>query len=132
MTKEPSPHHLLTDLCRRDPRYPFEAYEFIYAALGYIQQELKKQGKSKEGPNHITGQQYARGCRDFALQEFGLMAGTVMKSWNIHSTADFGEMVYNLIGLELMSKTETDSKEDFHNVFDFEKEFTQGFRFSFE
>lgn len=129
MTKEPSPQQILQDLCRRDPRYPFEAYEFLFAALGYVQQEMKKQGKFKEGPQHVSGQQLAEGCRDFAIQEFGMMAGTVFKSWNIRETADIGEMVYNLINCELMSKTDNDRKEDFHNVYDMKQAFSQSYDF---
>lgn len=126
---EPSPQQLLLELCRRDSRYPFEAYEFLFAALGYVQQEMKKSGKFKDGPSHITGQQLAEGCRDFAIQEFGMMAGTVFKSWNIRSTADIGEMVYNLIDCELMSKTDTDRKEDFHDVYDIDQAFSQRYSF---
>lgn len=132
MTPEPTPQQLLQDLCRRDTRYPFEAYEFVYAALGYVQQEMKKNGQTKEGSQHVTGQQLSLGSRDFALQEYGMMAGTVLKTWNISQTADIGEIVYNLIGIQLMTKTDTDRKEDFHNVYDMQKAFAEGFRFQFE
>ena len=132
MTNEPSPQELLQQLCRRDTRYPFEAYDFVYQALGYVQHEMKKKGTTKEGPNHVTGQQLSEGCRDFALQEYGMMASTVLKSWNIQETADIGELVYNLININLMTRTETDRKEDFHDVYDMKKAFTNGFSFSFE
>jgi uncharacterized repeat protein (TIGR04138 family) len=123
MAKEPSPQELLLEICRRDSRYPLEAYEFLFAALGYIQHRLKEQGLDKEeGPHHVTGQQLAEGCRDLARQEFGLMARTVFARWSINSTDDFGEMVYNLIGGGLLSKTETDKKEDFHSVYNLDTE----------
>ena len=48
------------------------------------------------------------------------MAKNVLNSWGVHQTGDFGEIVYNLIGLNLMRKTETDRREDFDNVYDFE------------
>jgi uncharacterized repeat protein (TIGR04138 family) len=133
MASEPNPQELLHNLCHRDTRYPPEAYEFLFATLGFIQQQMKEKGlHSGAGPNHVTGQQFAEGCRDLALHEFGMMARTVFKLWNIHSTADFGEMVYNLIDIQLMSKQETDKKEDFHNVYDFEKAFSEGFKISLE
>jgi uncharacterized repeat protein (TIGR04138 family) len=129
---EPSPQELLQELCRRDTRYPFEAYDFVYQALGYVQHEMKSTGKIKEGPHHVTGQQLSEGCRDFALQEYGMMAGTVLNSWNIKETDDIGELVYNLININLMTRTDTDRKEDFHNVYDMKKAFANGFRFTFE
>ena len=132
MSQETSPQEMLHNLCRRDPRYPFEAYDFVYQALGYVQQQLKQQGINTEGPNHVTGQQLAEGCRDFALQEYGLLARTVLKSWNIQATDDIGELVYNLIGIQLMTKNETDRKEDFHHVYDMENEFQRRFSFQLE
>jgi uncharacterized repeat protein (TIGR04138 family) len=152
MAKEPTPQELLLEICRRDPRYPLEAYEFLFAALGYIQHQLRipnaEQGTEKEksqepsvpqtpppaseGPRHVTGQQLAQGCRDLARQEFGLMAKTVFQRWGIKSTDDFGEMVYNLIGVELLSKTDADKKEDFHNVYDLEAELCSDYRINFE
>jgi uncharacterized repeat protein (TIGR04138 family) len=104
----------------------------VYQALGYVQQDMKKKGVNKEGTNHVTGQQLSEGCREFALQEYGMLAGTVLNSWNIHATADIGELIYNLIGIQLMTKTETDRKEDFHNVYDMKKAFSNGFQFTFE
>ncbi|HQR06897.1 MAG TPA: hypothetical protein PLN21_08750 [Gemmatales bacterium] len=132
MTNEPSPQELLQELCRRDQRYPFEAYDFVYQALGFVQNEMKNKGTIKEGPNHVTGQQLSEGCRDFALQEYGMMAGTVLNSWNIKETADIGELVYNLININLMTRTDTDRKEDFHNVYDMKKAFAIGFSFTFD
>lgn len=134
MTPEPekkrTPEQLIVELCRRDPRYPFKAYEFILDAIGYVQQQVKLQSQEGES-RHVTGQQLAQGCLDFALQEYGMMAGTVLNTWNIRQTADLGELVYNLIGIQLMTKTETDRKEDFHNVYDMQKAFAEGFQFQF-
>lgn len=122
MARERSPHELLQDLCRRDARYPLEAYEFLYATLGFVQQRFKEQGQhAGPGPNHVTGQQLAEGCRDLALQEFGLMARAVFRAWNVNRTDDIGEMIYNLIDTGLMSKTDADRKEDFHAVYDMDQ-----------
>ena len=132
MTNDQSPQELLQDLCRRDTRYPFEAYDFVYQALGYVQHEMKKKAVTREGPNHVTGQQLSEACRDFALQEYGMMAGTVLSSWNIKKTDDIGELVYNLININLMTRTDTDRQEDFNNVYDMKKAFASGFSFTFD
>jgi uncharacterized repeat protein (TIGR04138 family) len=131
MKSEKNPQELLNELCKRDVRYPFEAYEFVYAALGYVQDQMVKAGLPKDKPKHVTGQQLSEACRDFALEQFGLMAGAVLRNWNIHKTDDIGELVYNLIGIELMSKTDTDRREDFNNVYDMKAAFSKGFQFSF-
>ena len=53
----------------------------------------------------MRGPELLGGVRDLALQEFGLMARTVFRMWGVNSTADFGEIVFNLIDAGLMSKT---------------------------
>lgn len=138
MKSEKSAQELLTELCQTDQRYPFEAYDFVFSALGYLQDEMAKQGKfkceskgeDKPEPRHVTGQQLAEGCRDYALQEYGLLAGAVLRNWNIHTTNDIGELVYNLISINLLSKTDTDSREDFNNVYDMKTAFSKGFSFN--
>jgi uncharacterized repeat protein (TIGR04138 family) len=136
MNAESSAQQLLQDLCRRDTRYPFEAYEFLYAALGYVQHERRKQGLIKEDSEdkdkHLTGQQLAEGYKDLAVQEFGMLAPTVFKAWNIQKTDDIGRMVYNLIDINLMSKTENDKLDDFSNVYDIPKALLQDFRIRLE
>jgi uncharacterized repeat protein (TIGR04138 family) len=47
----------------------------------------------------------------------------VFDCWNIRRTEDFGELVFNLVDADLMRKTETDSREDFKDGFDFEEAF---------
>ena len=56
------------------------------------------------------------------------MAQMVLNNWGIHSTGDVGEIVYNLIGIGLMKKSDSDRQEDFENVFDFEQAFCNDFK----
>src|SRR5689334_9109829 len=103
----------LADIAKQDPRYAYEAYEFLFDALEHTQKLLGRvppQGASGEVVQecHVTGPELVNGVRDLALREFGLMARTVFRLWGIHRTADFGEIVFNLIESELMSKTSDD------------------------
>jgi uncharacterized repeat protein (TIGR04138 family) len=56
------------------------------------------------------------------------MAMTVLHSWGVHRTGDFGNIVFNLIDIGEMSKTKHDRREDFDDVYDFETELRQEFR----
>jgi uncharacterized repeat protein (TIGR04138 family) len=78
---------------------------------------------------HVTGQQLCHALRHYAVEQFGLLAKLVLNSWGLHATSDFGEIVYNLIGIEAMSKSESDRREDFNDVYDFEEAFVKGFQF---
>ena len=53
------------------------------------------------------------------------MAKLVLASWGIRSTSDFGEIVYNLIRIGKMSKSDDDRREDFDDVYDFEQAFVR-------
>jgi len=120
----------LFEIVRRDPRYAYEAYEFVFAALDYTLQLLGKQDaeKSETGPRHVSGAELLEGVRDLALREFGLMARTVFRQWGVNRTGDFGVIVFNLVEAELMSKTPEDSLADFENRFDLDEALVQGFR----
>ena len=67
---------------------------------------------------HVSGQDLLRGIRDLALREFGLMARPVFRMWRVNATDDFGEIVFNLVEANLMSKTDRDERADFAGVFD--------------
>src|SRR5919109_4776574 len=116
----------LADLVQRYPRYTYEAYEFVFAALSHTQRLLGRVPSEEEalapGPQyHVSGRELVEGIRDLALREFGLMARVVFRLWGINRTGDFGEIVFNLVEENLMSKTDQDSRADFQDVFDLDQ-----------
>jgi len=126
----------LAEVVRGDPRYAYEAYEFIFQALQFTQKKLGREPDLKslqahpagEPQHHVSGRELLEGVRHFALHEFGLMARTVLHMWGIRKTADFGEIVFNLIDAGLMSRTPDDSKADFHDVFDLDQALVEGYQ----
>ena len=60
------------------------------------------------------------------------MARTVFRIWGINQTADFGEIVFNLVQANLMSKTNEDQRADFENVYDLDKVLVQDYRIEVE
>jgi uncharacterized repeat protein (TIGR04138 family) len=114
---------VIAEICARDPRFAPEAYFFLREALDFT---VKALNKPVEGPErHVTGQELTEGIRGFALQEFGPMALTVLRAWHLERTADFGEMVFNLIEAGAFGKTDKDSRSDFAGVYDFYEAFGQ-------
>jgi uncharacterized repeat protein (TIGR04138 family) len=119
-------NHPLAELLRRDRRYHFDAYRFVFEALRYAQEQLgigqaetAEQGDEEE--RHVSGQQLCEAIRRFALSQYGLLAKSVLNEWGVRSTGDFGEIVFNLIDIGQMKKTDSDRREDFENVFDFDE-----------
>lgn len=103
-------------LLERDARYRLEAYRFIFEALEFT---LNKIGEKR----HVSGQELLQGVREYALQEFGMLAKMVFNRWGVTRTEDFGELVFNLVEAGLMGKTDTDTRADFRDGFDFEEAF---------
>ena len=126
-------HPKLAELVRRDSRYAYEAYEFVFAALAYTQKALGRTprgepGEEAEAAHHVSGRELLPGIRDFARREFGLMARPVFHRWGIDRTDDFGEIIFNLVEANLMSKTPQDSRQDFHNVYDLDEALVRDYR----
>ncbi len=103
-------------LRRRYPGYHETAYLFILSALQYTIGRLGE-------PRHISGRELAEGCRDLALERWGLLARSVLEYWGIHATRDLGEIVFALVECGVLVKREEDCIEDFQAVYDFEQVF---------
>ena len=126
----------------RDRRYQLDGYAFVEEALEYAHKALGM-GKSKpseeEEPEsgepevqkerHLTGQELCEAIRQYAVEEFGYLAKSVLNSWGIYSTRDFGNIVFNLIEIKRMKKTREDRLEDFDDVYDFDTAFQKSFHF---
>lgn len=117
------PAHPLAELLRRDDRYKFEAYVFVFEALKHAQELFVSSDTSPTDAEdeglHVSGQQLCEAIRQYAVQQYGLLAKHVLNSWGVYATGDFGEIVFNLIEIEQMRKTNSDRREDFEDVFDF-------------
>jgi uncharacterized repeat protein (TIGR04138 family) len=103
--------------------YPPEAYAFIQKGLNHTVQKAHGKQKDPKASRHVTGQDLCDGLREVALTEWGRLARTVLRRWNITSTLDFGRMVFAMVDAGLMQKTDDDSLEDFRNVYDFRAAF---------
>lgn len=104
-------------LLASDHRYRAEAYNFIYEALDWTLKNVVKSGGREN--QHVSGPELLEGIRKHSIEEFGCLAMTVFERWGITSTADFGELVFNLVDYDLMGKQESDAREDFQDVYDF-------------
>lgn len=105
----------------RDGRYGERAYLFVLAALEFAQGRLPQR-------RHLSGAELAWACRDFALEQFGLMAADVLGHWGVRGTEDLGRIVFLLIDAGLLARQESDRIEDFDHVYEFADAFRAGYR----
>lgn len=127
----------LEKIVQQDARYDREAYRFVRDALDYTQQQRARTAErpARSGrkpaknppPQHVSGPELLAGIRDFALQQFGPMTRTVFSEWGIRETADFGEIVFNMVDARLLNKEPQDRREDFKDVYGFHETFEAPF-----
>jgi uncharacterized repeat protein (TIGR04138 family) len=132
-------------LLKEDTRYPLEAYQFVRDALSFAQDDLDMGTESSSNPSslsieevqqrperHLTGQELCEAIRLYAINQYGYLSKTVLNQWGLNVTGDFGNVVYNLISIGWMRKSQDDLREHFDDVYDFETVFLENFEFSAE
>lgn len=112
----------LRTVAKKDGRYRLQAYQFLFDALDTTVQLTGKQDNA--GPEkHVTGKELLEGMRVHATRLFGPLAAQVWRSWGIHATSDWGQIVFNLVEHEMLRRQDSDSIEDFDDGYDFEEAF---------
>lgn len=108
--------------------YPLEALEFVQRGLSYTVNKTHGPIDESKSSRHVSGQQLCEGLREYALMQWGMLAGTVLRRWNLNTTYDFGRIVFGLIDAGYMQRTESDTIEDFRDVYDFKQTFDSGYK----
>jgi len=104
-------HHVaLQSAFLKDPRYNLEAYQFVCQAVDHTCRKLG-------GRRDVSGRELLDGICDLALEQFGFLARLVFEHWGIRRTDAFGDIVFSLVDVGLLRKSERDRKADFHEVF---------------
>ena len=101
-----------------DIRYRLGAYLFVLNGLEFYLTQLGEK-------RHVNGRELSLGLLNFAHKQFGPLARNVFSYWGIKTTDDFGYIVYNLIGIGVMSKQPEDRLEDFFSVIALDKYFAE-------
>ena len=115
-------------ICKEDARYDRKAYDFVRHGLDHTVKEIRKKDGAKTGKSrHVSGPELLDGLRVFALEQYGPLTKTVLNSWGVRKCQDFGEIVFNLIEYNAFSKTDSDRREDFAGLYDFDDVFVKPF-----
>ena len=119
----------ILELCREDPRFAYEAYEFVSDAVTYTQTRLGRAAErgEKGEERHVSGAELLNGTCELAIREFGMMAPVVFKQWGVRTTDHVGEIVFKLIKAQRLSKSDRDDPNDFSDLFDLHQTLASGF-----
>lgn len=117
MTHPPAPEiDPVTEILRKEKRYPREAYEFLEESLRLVTVRMGHRG-------HVSAVDLLESFRRHALAQFGPLARPVLETWNVRTTDDIGRIVYLLVGAGALGTTDDDDEAEFHSVFDFDDAF---------
>ena len=103
---------VLARLRARGGPYHERGFLFVLATIEYLQSRL-------EARRHVTGAELAWACRDFAREQFGLLAPHVLEHWGVTRTQDIGRIVFTLVEVGLLVTQPGDQEADFEAVYEF-------------
>jgi uncharacterized repeat protein (TIGR04138 family) len=104
----------------RGGRYNERAYLFVLGTIEFLQSRLDVR-------RHVTAVELAWACRDFAVEQYGLLAPAVLAHWGISRTDDFGRIVYTLVEVGLLVTQPGDHESDFNAVYEFADAFGRSY-----
>jgi uncharacterized repeat protein (TIGR04138 family) len=103
----------LEEICESDPRFSFEAHEFILKSL---QKALTSNGRPRRCGEHINASQVVNSVCTRARKEWGSDAPTQLKRLGIESSSDVGEIIFLLVKNQCLGKDPEDKQSDFDGL----------------
>jgi uncharacterized repeat protein (TIGR04138 family) len=117
---------VIEQIRKEHPQFEKGAYFFVRQALDHTLKAIKKESEARSG-RHVSGQELLSGIQEFALDQYGPMAYTLLQGWGLKQCADFGEIVFQLVEYGVLGKTDQDRREDFAQGYDFKDAFVRPF-----
>ena len=96
----------IEELARDDRRFPPEAYMLVFDGLEAALAKLDTR-------RHVSPDELVEGVLDRAVDRWGMLARAVLDDWNVHTGADIGDMVFNLVDRRLLVASESDTRAEF-------------------
>lgn len=96
----------IRELLKTDSRYAPDAYSFVSNAVTFTVSRLPEH-------RHVNAKELILGLREYAENQFGVLAPEVLESWGISTAPDIGNLVYNLISVSILSASPGDQRSDF-------------------
>ncbi|MGC6426586.1 MAG: Minf_1886 family protein [Akkermansiaceae bacterium] len=115
----------IAEIVQVESRFAPGAYFLVREALDFTVDRMAEENGGEK--RHVSGPELLIGFRDYALQEYGPMAATLLEDWGLTECKNIGEIVFLFIEHGVFGKQDSDTIEDFRNIYDFKTEFTAPF-----
>jgi len=117
--------HAVTSILETEKRFQPGAFFLVREALDFTVDRLSKETNGEK--RHVTGSELLTGFRDYVVQEYGPMSATLLDDWGITQCRHVGEIVFLFIENGVFGKQDSDTIDDFSNIYDFKTAFTEPF-----
>ena len=117
--------YAVAEILEKEKRFQPGAYFLVREVLDFTVDRLSK-GSGGE-TRHVSGRELLEGFRDYLIQEYGPMSATLLADWGITRCRDVGEIVFLFIEHEVFGKQDSDTLDDFSEIYTFEEAFTAPF-----
>ena len=124
---QPNPfEQAIAQILETEKRFQPGAYFLVREVLDFTVDRLSK--GSGGGTRHVSGRELLEGFRDYLIQEFGPMSATLLADWGLSNCREVGEIVFLFIEHGIFGKQDSDTLDDFDEIYTFEEAFTTPFR----
>ncbi|MDB4456052.1 hypothetical protein N9158_01985, partial [bacterium] len=115
----------IAEIIQKESRFEPGAYFLVREALDFTVDRMAEDNDGEK--RHVTGPELLKGFRDFALKEYGPMAATLLEDWGLTECEHVGQIVFLFIENGVFGKQDSDTIDDFSNIYEFETAFTEPF-----
>ncbi len=117
--------HAVTAILEKEERFQPGAFFLVREALDFTVDRLSKETNGEK--RHVSGKELLQGFRDYVLEEYGPMGATILEDWGITKCRHVGEIVFLFIENGVFGKQDSDTLDDFHEIYTFEEAFSSPF-----
>ena len=117
--------HAVSAIVAKESRFQPGAYFLIREVLDFTVDRLTKETGDEQ--RHVSGRELLIGFRDYILKEYGPMGATLLKDWGVTKCRHVGEIVFLFIEHGVFGKQDSDTLDDFNEIYEFEEAFTNPF-----
>jgi len=117
--------HAVASILEKEKRFQPGAYFLVREALDFTVDRLSRETNGEK--RHVSGKELLQGFRDYVLQEYGPMSATLLRDWKIQKCRHVGEIVFLFIENGIFGKQDSDSLDDFDEIYSFEEAFSAPF-----
>ncbi len=116
----------IAEIIQMESRFEPGAYFLVREALDFTVDRLAEADGGEK--RHVTGPELLHGFRDYTLKEYGPMAATLLQDWGLTECEHIGQIVFLFIENGVFGKQDSDTIDDFSNIYEFETAFTEPFQ----